>query len=144
MEQLARQAEDLAAGPPPAEALRVVRGRYLVQVDTLDARGVAQGAIIQTHQSPDDDAFAAVYGPAWAAHAPPERLALVGGLTGELVEGEAEGRLPRPRPKRAKETPPPPAAVWAGGQGAPGPAPRTSPALGRVRGGQLQDKSAPR
>src|SRR5258707_7399851 len=106
MEQLARQAEDLAAGPPPAEALRVVRGRYLVQVDTLDARGVAQGAIIQTHQSPDDDAFAAVYEPAWAAHAPPERLALVGGLPGDLVEVEAELRAARPRRARDIEAPP--------------------------------------
>src|SRR5258705_3252025 len=107
MEQLGRQAEDRTAGPTPAEAPRMVCGRYLVQVDTLDAHGVAQGAVIQTHQSPDDDAFAAVYGPAWAAHAPPARLGLVGGLPGELVEVKAEWRLPRPRRERAQHTPPP-------------------------------------
>src|SRR5260370_41040396 len=119
MEQLARQAEDLAAGPPPAEALRVVRGRYLVQVDTLDARGVAQGAIIQTHESPDDDAFAAVYGPGWAAHAPPARLEFVGGLPGELVEVEAEWRVPRPGRKRAQHGPPAPGRVQRGVADAP-------------------------
>src|SRR5258708_28987533 len=134
MEQLARRAEDRPAGPPPAEALRVVRGRYLVQVDTLDARGVAQGAIIQTHQSPDDDAFAAVYGPVWAAHAPPARLGLVGGLPGELVEVEAEWRLPRPRRKRGQHTPPPPGPLLRAAQGAPPPRAAHRPRFGPPRG----------
>src|SRR5260370_10188470 len=143
MEQLARQAEDLAAGPPPAEALRVVRGRYLVQVDTLDASGVAQGAIIQTHQSPDDDAFAAVYGPAWAAHAPPAHLALVGGLPGELREVEAEWRLPRPGRKRAKHTPPPQVRVLRVVQGAPARIAAQCPVFGTCGGCQLQHLGYP-
>jgi len=143
MEQLGRQAEDRPAGPTPAEAPRVVRGRYLVQVDTLDAHGVAQGAVIQTHQSPDDDAFAAVYGPAWATHAPPARLAMVGGLPGELVEVEAEWRLPRPGRKRAKHTPPPQVRVLRVVQDVPARVAAQCPVFGTCGGCQLQHMAYP-
>ncbi len=143
MEQLGRQAEDRPAGLTPAEAPRVVRGRYLVQVDTLDAHGVAQGAVIQTHESPDDDAFAAVYGPGWAAHVPPARLAMVGGLPGELLEVEAEWRLPRPGRKRAKHTPPPQVRVLRVVQGAPARIAAQCPVFGTCGGCQLQHLAYP-
>ncbi|HEX9037082.1 MAG TPA: methyltransferase domain-containing protein [Ktedonobacterales bacterium] len=99
------------AGQAPWEPPRLVTGRYVARVATLESDGLARAEVVKTLLTPSDEDFLAVYGPAWLVQPDLRRRAEVfrvtGGLPGELIEVEATWSLPRPGRRRARRAPDP-------------------------------------
>ena len=116
---------------------RYVTGRYRVRVASLLLDGLARGVIVEVIESPDETAFAAVYGSGRAIEAPTEFI-FIGGLPSEIVDVEARWSLPRPGRKRAKHVPPPQVRLLGVVTSAPDRATPCCPVFGECGGCQLQ------
>src|SRR5262245_37058339 len=123
---------------------RDVRGRYIARVEALTPGGEALARRIATLEEPPPEELEMVFGPREALRtAPPEVLAFVGGLPGEVVEVEVSWPLPRPGKKRAKRVPAPSVRLMAVRAAAPERvAPRCS-VFGVCGGCQLQHLAYP-
>jgi 23S rRNA (uracil1939-C5)-methyltransferase len=76
-----------------------------VRIEAIEPNGEARGRVIEAVEAPSAEELALVYGARLPE--PVERLILVGGLPGELLEVEASWSLPRPGRRLSRHVPPP-------------------------------------
>ena len=86
---------------------RSVNGRAIVQVESLTARGEAEGRIVAWLQQPTDAEWAEIQGPRAVTTPLPATCSFIGGLPGEQLETEVRWSLPRPGRRRARRAPEP-------------------------------------
>lgn len=128
----------------PVVSGRSIIARALVRVETLDAQGEAVGAVESWLSTPNEEDWAAVYGPRAAVTALPTVVSFIGGLPGERVEVELEWRLPRPGRKHARRIPDPRVRVSQIQATSPERVMPRCPVFGTCGGCQLQHLAYPR
>jgi hypothetical protein len=96
------ETEEIGGAPKPRE----VRGRAIIRVQKLDARGEAIGRVERWLCLPTADEWRLAFGAHADETSPADEFSVVGGLPGELIEIEVRWPTPRPGRRRLRHAPP--------------------------------------